>query len=165
MRSARSVLLVLMLLAGSLSPPGAGAQEVPRGSPPPERGRGFALEPNTPSPVEGETWIPFTLDATLFETRDTVLVSLRIYNSLGQEMAVALALDHPRGKRAPLRSLPYTEPGRKLAYWNASDATGRKVPSGLYFYELAVGDMRPYTLRMMVYNPQRKRRFFPWFGG
>ena len=164
MRSARSVLLVLMLLAGSLSPPGARSQEMPRGSPP-ERGRGFSLEQNYPSLVNPETWIPFTLDASLFETRDTVTVSLRIYTALGQMVAVAVADEARRqGKRVPLLNHPFTEPGRKLAYWNATDGTGRRVPSGLYIYELAVGDMRPRTLRMVVNNPERKRRFFPWFG-
>ena len=104
----RSVLLILMLLAGSLSPPVA-AQEL-RSSPPLERGRTFQLEPNYPNPVSSETFIPFRLDSTLFQNRDSVVVSLRIVNYLNQVQAIPVMTEGPRGATAPIINLAFREP-------------------------------------------------------
>jgi hypothetical protein len=159
----RSVLLILMLLAGSLSPPGA-AQEL-RSSPPLERGRSFQLEPNYPNPVSADTYIPFYLDGTFFEGQDTAVVSLRIYNVLRQVVAIPVAMDESGPTRLPIINLAFTEPGRKIAHWNGRDQAGEPVPSGVYYCQMEVrGVEEPEIRKIIVLNP-RRRRTFPWLGG
>ena len=157
----RSVLLILMLLAGSLSPPVA-AQELR--STPPERGKSFQLEPNYPKIVKAETYIPFQLDSALFQGRDSVLVTLRIFNILRQAVAIPVVLPEGEGARRPLLNLPFSAPGRKIAYWDAKDAAGQPVPSGIYYCQLVVrGEPQPETIQIVVDNPRRRRSIIPWF--
>jgi hypothetical protein len=158
----RSVLLILMLLAGSLSPPAA-AQEL-RSSPPLERGKSFQLEPNYPNPVSAQTFIPFYLDSALYDGRDTVVVSLRIFNVLRQVVAIPVAMDESGRTRQPIINLGYTEPGRKIAHWDGRDQAGQPLPSGVYYCQMEVrGEAEPETRKIIVLNP-RRRRTFPWFG-
>ena len=161
MRCAPSVVLAMVLLAGSLSPPAAYAQEA-RAAPSLERSRGFALEQNSPNPVEADTWIPFYLDDSLFEDRDSVRVTLRIYNILRQVVAFGERRD-PTGQRGRILNLEYAEPGRQLAYWNGKDTAGRRVPSGVYYCQLVVEDEQPLTRKLIVIN-RRRRGLLPWFG-
>jgi hypothetical protein len=162
MRCTRSVLLVLLLLAGSLSPPAAHAQAA-RADPASERAPGFILEQNYPNPVNPETFIPFRLEESLFRNADTVRVTLRIYNILRQVVAIPDVLDFPQeGRRTPLIDQPFTRAGRATAHWDGRDAAGRRVPSGVYYYELVVNDM-PLVRKMIVVNETR-RRLIPWFG-
>jgi hypothetical protein len=161
---ARSVLLILVLLAGSLSPPGAWAQTASAARQPPEEVRGFVLEQNYPPTVNTETWIPFSLDSTLFERNSTVSATIRIYNILSQVVAIPEAVDHPNGRGLRLLDLPYSEPGRKLAYWDGRDNAGRPVPSGVYYMQMVVGE-ETQTRKLIVLNPRRGRNIIPWFGG
>ncbi len=163
MPCARSVLLILLLLAGSLSPPCLRAQAV-RGSVPLEPSQGFSLEQNYPNPVNPETWIPFQLEDGLFETADSAVVTIRIFNILRQVVAIPEAVDHPSGQRVRVIDLPYREGGRRIAYWDGKDSAGRRVPSGVYYCQLVVND-QPRTRKMIVLNPRRRRNLFPWFGG
>lgn len=163
MRCARSVLLILFLLAGSLSPPRAGGQEA-RGRPAIQPEPGFHLEQNYPNPVNPETWIPFYLEDGLFENSDSVVVSVRIYNILRQVVAIPEALDLPSGQREPVINLTYRTPGRKLAYWNGRDSAGRRVPSGVYYCQLVLnGQAHSRTRKLIVLNPQKRRSIVPWF--
>ncbi len=157
---ARTVLLVVLLLAGSLSPPDARAQA--RGDPALEQDTGFVLEQNYPNPVNPETFIPFRLEESLFRNGDTATVTLRVYNILRQVVAIPEALDHPSGRRIRLINTPFAQPGRTIAYWDGKDAAGRRVPSGVYYYELVVNDT-PLVRKMIVINEAR-RRGLPWFG-
>lgn len=157
MLSARSVLLILLLLAGCLSPPLLRAQEATR-DPPAGRTQPFYFEQNYPNPVDPQTWIPFTLEDELFENRDTVRITIRIFNVLRQVVAIPVAAD----RRAPIRpniiDLPYTEPGRKIAFWNGDDQAGRRVASGVYYAQLVIdGFARPSILKMIVLNPRSRR--------
>jgi hypothetical protein len=161
MHCARSVLLVLLLLAGSLSPPEASGQTA-RADPGFDPSPGFVLEQNYPNPVNPETYIPFRLEESLFRTADTAVVTLRVYNILRQVVAIPEALDHPSGRRVRLIDTPYTRPGRVIAYWDGRDAAGRRVPSGVYYYELVIGET-PLVRKMIVINESR-RRVIPWFG-
>lgn len=160
MPCARTVLLVLLLLAGSLSPPDAHAQA--RADPLPEQEPGFVLEQNYPNPVNPETFIPFRLEESLFRNGDTASVTLRVYNILRQVVAIPEALDQAAGRRTRLINAAFTRPGRTIAYWDGKDAAGRRVPSGVYYYELVVNDV-PLVRKMIVLNDTR-RRGLPWFG-
>lgn len=163
MTRARSVLLILFLLAGSLSPPPAGAQGVEAARSPPRNVQAFSLEQNYPDPVNPETWIPFSLDAPLFESRDEVAVTMRIYNILNQVIAIPEAVEHPAGRGIRINNLGYAEPGRKFAYWDGRDQAGRQVPSGVYYIQLMVdlSDV-PDTRKLVVLNNPRRRRILPW---
>lgn len=163
MRRAPAVLLILLVIYGSLSPPHAQAQD---GADPPARAaRGFRLEQNTPNPVSRETWIPFHLEESLFTNGETRLVTIQIFNVLNQLVAVPRAPDHPRGKDLPVLNLPYRDAGRKVAYWDGRDSAGRRVPSGVYYYQMAVNDQPPQMKKIIVISPRRRSRFpIPWFG-
>jgi hypothetical protein len=161
MQCARPVLLILFLLAGLLSPPCLQAQES-RSPPEAETPRGFYLEQNYPNPVNPETWIPFELEESLFADDDSVIVTIRIFNILSQVVAIPNAIDHSSGEEVRIMSLPYREPGRKIAYWDGKDTMGRRVPSGVYYCQLVVND-QPHTRKITVLNPERRRSIFPWF--
>lgn len=160
----RSVLLILMLLAGSLSPP-AGAQEQElRSSPPLERGRTFELEPNYPNPVSSETYIPFRLDSTLFRNRDSALVSLRIVNLLSQVVAIPVLVDGSSGTRREIVDLAFDEPGRKIAYWDGRNQSGQPLPSGVYYCQMQVrGEQDSQSLKIVLFNRRGRRTIIPWF--
>ncbi|MBV9774165.1 MAG: T9SS type A sorting domain-containing protein [Gemmatimonadetes bacterium] len=152
------------MIYGFLSPPPLHAQN-PVGLPPiQQQAKGFHLEQNSPNPVDGETWIPFSLDETLFENGETRLVTLQVFNLLNQVVAVPKAPDHPRGRNVPILSLPYTEPGRKLGYWDGRDSAGRRAPSGVYYCLLTVNGQTDMK-KIIVVNSRRKSRIpIPWFG-
>jgi hypothetical protein len=156
----RSVLLIMLLLAGSLSPPGVAGQA--QRSAANDEARGFSLEQNYPNPVNPETWIPFYLEESLFRSQDSVLVTVRIINVLNQAVAIAEAADHPAGRGVRLINVVYREPGRKIAYWNGKDTAGRQVPSGVYYAQLVVDDLSQ-TRKIVVLNPRRRRSIIPWF--
>ncbi len=161
MRRAPAVLLLLLVIYGFLSPPRLRGQQT--GEPPPSRG--FRLEQNAPNPVMEDTWIPFYLEDGLFEGGESRLVTIQVFNLLNQLVAVPRAPDHPRGKNLPVVNLPYTEAGRKVAYWDGRDITGRRVPSGVYYCQLVVHGQTPQMRKIIVASPRRKSRIpFPWFG-
>lgn len=161
MPCARSVLLVMLLLAGSLSPPAVWGQDARAA--PPEPSRGFSLEQNYPSPVSESTSIPFHLDGSLFEERDSVVVTMRIFNILRQVVAIPEAVEQGESQKARVINLAYREPGRKVAYWDGRDSAGRRVPSGVYYCQLIVDD-QPQTRKIIVLNPRRRRGLIPLFG-
>lgn len=163
MACARAVLLILLLLAGSLSPPRLSGQE-PSAAPLPEEARGFSLEQNSPSPVDPDTWIPFTLEDGLFERRDSVVVTLRIVNVLYKVVAIPeLRENGPPARRAPLINAIFRAAGRHLAYWDGKDSAGRRVPAGIYYYQLQVAGEEPQTRKMIVRN-RRRRNLIPLLG-
>lgn len=155
MGCARAVLLVLLLLAGSLSPPRLFAQD---------GDRGFALEQNSPNPVNPDTWIPFTLDDGLFESDDSVVVTLRIVNILSKVVAIPEVRESGTERRIRLINAIFRTPGRRLAYWNGKDSAGRRVPSGVYYCQLQVSGEEPQIKKMIVLNPRRRRNFIPLLG-
>ena len=160
----RSVLLIMMLLAGSLSPPAAEAQgsQVIR-QPAPEEGPAFSLERNFSQTPSSEAWIPFNLSPSLFRNGREAIVTIRIYNSLGQVVAIPEAVDHPAGPDKPVASLGYGEPGRMTAYWDGKDLAGRELASGLYYIQLVVNNEVGGTNKIVLDNPSRpRRRLLPW---
>ncbi len=155
MLRAPPVLLLLWLVCGWLSPPGAGAQGNAAQS------RGFRLEQNYPEPANPNTYIPFVLEEKI-TSGEPKLVTIRIVNMFGQLVAIPRAVGHPRGSNVPVLNLRYTEPGRKQAYWDGRDLSGRRVATAVYFVVLQVGDQVEY-MRFSVTAPPRRSRLFPFF--
>lgn len=162
MACARAVLLILLLLAGSLSPPRLSGQE-PAAAPPSNGERGFSLEQNSPSPVDPDTWIPFTLEDGLFEGRDSVVVTLRIVNVLYKVVAIPELRENGPTRRTPLINAVFRSAGRHLAYWDGRDSAGRRVPGGIYYYQLQVTGQEPQTRKMIV-RKGRRRNLIPLLG-
>ena len=152
--NARSVLLTMLLVAGAISPPPASAQ-APAERPRFETNRGFYFDRGLGGPVRPEMSIPFYLEDKLFENNGRVVVSLRIYNILKQAIAIPVLRDEVTGQQAGVLNLPILQPGRKIAYWNGKDLSGMTVPTGVYFFELQVGDQTA-THRLVVESPRRR---------
>ena len=74
---------------------------------------------NYPNPFNPETWIPFTL-AKPSE------VSLTIYNTSGRLIFQ--------------KTLSFHQPGRHNIHWDGNNLMGEPIASGIYFYQLNVGD-------------------------
>lgn len=141
MRRMVGVAIVLLLALVAVTAPASGQTG---GT---SRDRGFQLEQNYPNPFNPETRIPFRLDQVLFQEGKPVVVSLTIYNTLLQPVAVPTALEHPAGA-VKIEQLVYPAPGRYEAYWDGKDKDGNKVASGIYLYQLVVNGRR--TMHKMV---------------
>jgi len=90
----------------------------------------FELSQNTPNPFssrDGQTVIAYSL-------AKPALVDVRIFNLLGQEIAV-------------LRNEPQNA-GRYTLSWNGRNTLGAAVPSGIYFYQVLADNVR--MVRRMV---------------
>lgn len=75
----------------------------------------FRLRPNYPNPFNPATTLAFDLP-------QAELVTLRIYNALGQQVRTLV-----EGVRAS---------GHHAVVWDGTDAAGKRVPSGVYLYRL-----------------------------
>jgi len=84
----------------------------------------FVLEQNFPNPFNPATTIRFTLHASLF-------TSLKIYNTLGQEVATLV-----NGVK---------QPGKHEVVW---DASGQ--PSGIYYYSLKSGNAIEWKKMILI---------------
>jgi len=84
--------------------------------------RKFALLPNYPNPFNPETAIGYRLNFTA-----PTLVSLKIYNLLGQEVRTLVCDVHTQGQY--------------LVTWDGRDDAGKLLSSGIYFLRLQVGEM------------------------
>jgi len=162
MTCARAVLLIFLLLAGSLSPPSLSGQDE-SAAPPAEQARGVSLEQNSPSPVDPDTWIPFSLDDSLFENTDSVVVTFRIVNVLNKVVAIPAMQENGTARRILLFNAVFRTPGRRLAYWDGKDSAGRRVPTGIYYCQLQVAGQAPLIKKMIVRN-RRKRNLIPLLG-
>ncbi|UCD37160.1 MAG: T9SS type A sorting domain-containing protein [Fidelibacterota bacterium] len=89
----------------------------------------FSLSQNYPNPFNPVTTINFSLPT---EGR----VKLAVYNLLGQELRTLVT--------------DYLKPGTYKAVWNSLDNSGRKVPSGMYFYRLVVDNRVIGTHKMVL---------------
>ena len=162
MLRAPPVLLLVLALCALAAPPGARAQEPDTTAAQRLPQRGFRLEQNYPNPANPDMYIPFYLEESLFRDGEARVVSIRIVNLFRQLVAVPKAVGHPRGRDVPVTALRYTEPGRKVAYWDGRDLQGNRAPSGLYYVELTIGDDIAVT-RIIVTAPRRRNRLFPFF--
>ncbi len=82
--------------------------------------REFSLEQNYPNPFNPQTTIRFNIPRL---NEGAIQTNLSIYNMSGQK--VATLHDGP------------LEAGSYAVKWNATDISGRKVPSGIYLYVLS----------------------------
>lgn len=87
----------------------------------PEQPEAFTLEQNFPNPFNPTTTIRYKLQ----QAGD---VTLRVYNSTGQLVNTLVS-----GQQAS---------GQHEARWNGTDANGRTVSSGVYFYSLETANHR-----------------------
>jgi hypothetical protein len=160
MLRAPPVLLLLLVCFAWLFPPDARAQGGTTAQA--AQSKGFRLEQNYPSPANPDTYIPFILEGDLFTDGAPRVVSMRVVNMLGQIVAVPRAVGHPRGANVPVLNLRYTEPGRKVAYWDGRDLNGSRVATGVYFCMLQVGDRTEYLKVIVTAPPRRRSRFWPF---
>lgn len=90
---------------------------------------GFRLSQNYPNPFNPTTTIKFELPVAS-------VVTLDIHDILGQHVVGAF-------RETPLRA------GAHVYHWDATDATGNPVASGMYFYRLKAGNF-VQTRKMML---------------
>ena len=90
------------------------------------------LMPNHPNPFNSSTLISFRVPESLHP----VLVSLRIYNALGQEVRELVEEVSP--------------PGMHEVVWDARDDHAREVPSGVYFIKLHGGGASQVRRMLLV---------------
>jgi hypothetical protein len=83
-----------------------------------------ALFQNYPNPSNPETWIPYNLATD-------AIVTITIYNAQGQQIRALTIGAQPAG-------LYLTKD--KAVYWDGRNDEGELAASGVYFYQLQVGD-------------------------
>ncbi|MFH2048176.1 MAG: FlgD immunoglobulin-like domain containing protein, partial [bacterium] len=86
----------------------------------------FILDQNYPNPFNPTTSISYTLRSMDTQKLRTTKTSLKIYNTLGQE--VITLVDKVQS------------PGFYKVEWDGTGSGGSKVASGIYFYRLQRGD-------------------------
>ena len=91
--------------------------------------KSYALHQNFPNPFNAVTKIRY-------QVPEETHVTLRIFNTLGQE--VKTLLDEDRGS------------GIHTATWGGRDQQGRKVASGLYLGLLTAGDHRSAVKMVLI---------------
>ena len=84
----------------------------------------YALYQNEPNPFNAETWIPYQLP-------EEVDVKLSIYTILGKLVRV---MDLGKKEKG------YYPAKDKAVHWDRTDAQGKKVKPGFYFYLITAGD-------------------------
>lgn len=98
-------------------------------SPQGEVPQGFILEPNYPNPFNPSTTIRYQIP-------QSSLVQLVIFNSKGQVVQSLV-----RG---------FQNAGNYSATWDGTDASGRRVSSGLYFYELRAQSTKQVRKMLLI---------------
>ncbi len=89
----------------------------------------YALHSNYPNPFNPTTTIRY-------DQKESGKVSLRIYNTLGQEVRTLVNR--------------YETPGYKSVAWDGKDNTGRMVSSGIYIYRIETGSFVKSRKMMML---------------
>jgi hypothetical protein len=138
----RSLTGVIFLAILALAPGALAAQDTGSDASPRAKDSGFELQQNYPNPFNPSTRIPFRLDASLFESGQPVVVTMRIFNVLQQLVAYPTALDHPNGSGVPVDRLEYDTPGQREAFWDGLDLNGRQAASGIYYLQIIVNGKR-----------------------
>ena len=146
----------LLAVGLAVALPVVASSQTPAGpAQPPVRMRpdGFDLGQSSPNPSAGETRFPFFVGdpPVCKDARRQYRVTLRIYNILAQEVAVAL-LAGPNGELDGARRLSgaMLTCRQYVAYWDGRVAgTQRDAPNGAYLYRLEVNG-RPVVKKMVL---------------
>ena len=93
----------------------------------------FALGQNYPNPFNPSTLIPYHVPTA-------ARVRLEVFNVLGQRVAMLVDEERPAGVHT--------------AVWDATDAVGRAVGAGVYFYRLSSAGQPTLTRRMVLIDGQ-----------
>ena len=93
----------------------------------------WTLGQNYPNPFNPSTLIPYQLPMA-------AQVRLEVFNVLGQRVATLVDEERPAGVHT--------------AAWNATDAAGRAVGAGVYFYRLSSAGQPTLTRRMVLLDGQ-----------
>lgn len=139
---------VILLVGLIVVPAAASGQATGDDAPLHAQSPGFELHQNYPNPFNPSTRIPFSLFPEIFDGERPVVVSARVFNVLQQVVAIPTALNHAAGAGVPVDNLEYTTPGRKEAYWDGMDLSGRQVASGIYYLQFVVNGER--AVRKMI---------------
>ena len=91
----------------------------------------FALTSNYPNPFNPATTIQYALP----QAAD---VQLTVYNVVGQVVRTLVA--------------EHQSAGRYLVTWDATDDSGHRLSSGLYFYSLQAGDEFHAVKKMLLFK-------------
>jgi len=89
----------------------------------------FLLQQNYPNPFNSETIFEFSLP-------ESNSVSIIIYNQLGQKLKFIYN--------------NYEQPGFHKVLWNGKDKYGRKVETGIYFYQMISDDFTVTRSMMLI---------------
>lgn len=89
----------------------------------------YELEQNYPNPFNPTTRILYSLP-------ERTHISLKIYNSVGQEV-ITLVDD-------------VKTPGQHAIAWNAKDSLGKNVPAGIYLYKLVTNEFEKTQKMLLV---------------
>ncbi|HYW51849.1 MAG TPA: hypothetical protein VE861_14635 [Gemmatimonadaceae bacterium] len=116
---------------------------------------GFDLGQSSPNPTAGDTRFPFFVGdpPVCRDSRRQYRVTLRIYNLLAQEVAVA-QLTGPNGELEGARRLNgvMLTCRQYQAYWDGRvDGTQRDAPDGIYLYRLEVNG-RAVVKKLVVHR-------------
>lgn len=152
----RLVRLLAVCLAAALPVAVSAQTPVPPAQPPVRlRPDGFDLGQSSPNPTAGETRFPFFVGdpPVCRDANRQYRVTLRIYNLLAQEVAVAL-LTGPNGELDGARRLNgvMLTCRQYQAYWDGRvDGTQRDAPDGIYLYRLEVNG-RAVVKKLVVHR-------------
>ncbi|HEX5387568.1 MAG TPA: hypothetical protein VFW66_12745 [Gemmatimonadales bacterium] len=106
-----------------------------------------------PNPLGAATTIPFEISPELCVRGHQPVVSLRVFNSLVQVVAIPVLADSSTsGKEdsGPALVLLRLTCGEHRAYWDGKYLDGRReAGTGVYYYQLTVDGER-YTRKMIV---------------
>jgi len=89
----------------------------------------FALQQNYPNPFNPTTLISYDLP-------NSTNVTLKIYNVQGQEIRTLVD--------------EFQSAGVKSVVWDGLDASGNKVTSGVYFYQISAGDFSSHKKMLLI---------------
>jgi len=106
------------------------AQEIPVSRKTGQLPQTFSLEQNYPNPFNPETHISFSIDGQQVQS-----VRLDVYNILGQKVTTLLDDN--------------LAPGSYQVTWDGTSSCGEKQASGVYFYNIVVGESRE-TKKMVL---------------
>lgn len=96
----------------------------------------FQLHQNFPNPFNPSTTIKYSIPNNVVETLHATSVQLKVFNLLGQEIVTLVNEEKPAGT--------FT------IKWDGTNSSGKQVSSGMYFYQLKIGDAYTETKKMLL---------------